>query len=83
MSLKQNQSINMESSKYNNTITSVAYMLGISPDAVNAWVNSKEFEHIQNIEREKLNLTNTVHRIMSDRLRIKEEIDKLFEKVKA
>ena len=73
----------MESNKYSNTIMSVAYMLAISPDAVNAWVNSKEFEHIQNIEKEKLNLTNTVHRIMSDRLRIKEEIDKLFEKVKA
>lgn len=73
----------MEQNKYNNTISSVAYMLGVSEDAVYSWINSKEFEHIQNLEREKLNLTNTVHRIMSDRLRIKDEIDKLFEKVKA
>ncbi len=73
----------MESSKYNNTITSVAYMLGVSQDAVYSWVNSKEFEHIQNLEREKVNLTNTIHRIMADRLRIKHEIDNLFDKVKA
>lgn len=79
----ENTSKNLESNKYNNTITSVAYMLGVSQEAVYSWVNSKEFEHIQNLEREKVNLTNTVQRIMSDRLRIKEEIEKLFEKVKA
>lgn len=73
----------MEQNKYNNTISSVAYMLGISEDAVHSWINSKEFEHIQNLEREKMHLTNTVQRIMSDRLRIRDEIDKLFEKVKA
>lgn len=72
----------MGHNKYNNTITSVAYMLGVSEDAVNSWITSKEFEHIQNIEREKANLVNTVHRVMLDRIRIKEEIEKLFEKVK-
>lgn len=88
MSSNQNHSENhstmpLESNKHNSTIASVAFMLGISQDAVYSWINSKEFEHIQNIEREKENLKNTVSRIMSDRMRIKEEINNLFENVKA
>ncbi len=73
----------LESNKYNSTIASVAFMLGVSQDAVNSWINSTEFEHIQKLEREKVNLKNTVNRIMSDRMRIKEEIDNLFQNIKA
>ena len=87
MDLKQNvsegSSISTGHNKHNNTIASVAYMLGISEDAVYSWINSKEFEHIQNLERERNNLKNTVNRVLSDRIRIKEEIERLFEKVKA
>lgn len=73
----------LESNKNNSTIASVALMLGTSQDAVHSWINSTEFEHIQNLEKEKTNLKNTVNRIMSDRMRIKEEIDNLFKNVKA
>lgn len=71
------------SNKINNTMTSVAYMLGVSPEAVYAWTTSSEFEHIQSLEKANMNLTNTVHRLMSDRERIKNEISELFSKVKA
>ena len=73
----------LESNKHNSTIASVAFMLGISQDAVHSWITSTEFEHIQNLEKEKTNLKNTINRIMSDRMRIKEEIDNLFKNVKA
>ena len=88
MSSNQNHSeshstMPLESNKHNSTIASVAFMLGISQDAVHSWITSTEFEHIQNLEKEKTNLKNTINRIMSDRMRIKEEIDNLFKNVKA
>lgn len=69
-------------SNYNNSITGASCLLGCSPESIDAYLNSKEREYIDSLEREKKHLTNTIHRLMKDRQRILSGINELFSEVK-
>ena len=68
--------------KYSNTITSAAFMLGVSPESIDSYVKGKQQEYISKLEKEKNDLTNTVHRLIKDRQRILEDIKQLFSQIK-
>jgi epoxyqueuosine reductase QueG len=67
---------------YNNSITGASCLLGCSPEAITAFLESKEREYIQSLETEKKHLTNTVQRLMKDRQRIMDGVKQLFSEVK-
>lgn len=69
-------------SNYSNSITGASCLLGCSPDSINAFLNSKEREYIDSLERDKKHLTNTVHRLMKDRQRILNGVQELFSEIK-
>lgn len=69
-------------SSYNNSITGASCLLGCSPEAINAFINSKEREYIESLESEKKHLTNTIHRLMKDRQRMLNEIKEVFSEIK-
>ncbi len=87
MNLKTNlttESFMMTQSKssYNNSITGASCLLGCSPESIDAFLNSKEREYIDSLERDKKHLTNTVHRLMKDRQRMLNGIQELFSEIK-
>ena len=69
-------------SSYNNSITGASCLLGCSPESINAYLNSKEREYIDSLEKDKKHLTNTIHRLMKDRQRILNGINELFSEIK-
>lgn len=69
-------------SNYNNSITGASCLLGCSPESIDAYLNSKEREYIDSLERDKKHLTNTIQRLMKDRQRILNGINELFSEVK-
>ena len=69
-------------SSYNNSITGASCLLGCSPEAIDAFLKSKEREYIDSLETEKKHLTNTIHRLMKDRQRMLEGIKELFSEIK-
>jgi uncharacterized protein (UPF0335 family) len=54
----------------------------VSPEAIQSFLESKEKEYIEKLERDKKHLTNTVHRLMKDRQRIMDSVKELFSEVK-
>lgn len=87
MNLKQNlttESFTMIQSKnsFNNSITGASCLLGISPESINAFMNSTQREYIESLEKDKKHLTNTVHRLMKDRQRIMNGVKELFSEIK-
>lgn len=69
-------------SSYNNSITGASCLLGCSPESIDAYLNSKEREYIESLERDKKHLTNTIHRLIKDKQRILEGINELFSEIK-
>jgi hypothetical protein len=67
---------------YNNSITGASCLLGCSPESIDAYLNSKEREYIESLERDKKHLTNTIHRLMKDKQRILNGINELFSEIK-
>lgn len=91
MSSKENEKENIQqvshsstaSKSYNNSLVAAAGLMCMSPALLNSIIESKDLDYINRIEKENADLRNTVHRLMSDRLRIKDSINELFLKVKA
>jgi hypothetical protein len=69
-------------SSYNNSITGASCLLGCSPESIDAYLNSKEREYIESLERDKKHLTNTIHRLIKDKQRILNGINELFSEIK-
>lgn len=69
-------------SSYNNSITGASCLLGCSPESIDAYLNSKEREYIDSLERDKKHLTNTIQRLIKDRQRILNGINELFSEIK-
>ena len=69
-------------SSYNNSITGASCLLGCSPESIDAYLNSKEREYIESLERDKKHLTNTIHRLIKDKQRILDGINELFSEIK-
>lgn len=69
-------------SSYNNSITGASCLLGCSPESINAFLQSKEREYIDSLERDKKHLTNTIQRLMKDRQRVLNGINELFSEIK-
>jgi hypothetical protein len=72
----------LSKSSYSNSITGASCLLCVSPEAIQSFLESKEKEYIEKLERDKKHLTNTVHRLMKDRQRIMDSVKELFSEVK-
>jgi hypothetical protein len=67
---------------YSNYVTSASLILCVSPEAIQSFLDGKEKEYIETLERERKHLTNTVHRLIKDRQRIMDQVKELFSEVK-
>jgi sugar-specific transcriptional regulator TrmB len=54
----------------------------VSPEAIQSFLEGKEKEYIETLERERKHLTNTVHRLIKDRQRIMDQVKEIFSEIK-
>lgn len=69
-------------SSYSNSITGASCLLCVSPEAIKSFLEGKEKEYIETLERERKHLTNTVQSLIKDKQRIMDQVKEIFSESK-
>jgi sugar-specific transcriptional regulator TrmB len=54
----------------------------VSPEAIKSFLEGKEREYIETLERERKHLTNTVQSLIKDKQRIMDQVKEIFSESK-